>query len=505
VNIVNEVKIFVKTLVAAFKEFFAKSKDKIEYVVPDHPSRIREAVPWLFMILFYISYPFKLFKHMYNGFVDVIVSETLYRFPKGRHEKALQDRIFVVGMLIIFVLVLLQPAAQGQKLFTISFLIFLICYYTIMATGLNLQTGTTGIVNFGVIFFVGIGMITSGVLSRRGLDIFGITIIMDPISAMIVGMIISGGIGYLLAYPGLKLRTDYFAIITIALGEFLKRLLLAEPTFQTKRSSTFSIGLNNIPGAFEGVFSIEYTFVLAILGVLFVIIVTFISHLLISSPYGRVLRGIREDEEVVSSYGYDIFKYKASVLAVGGAIFAMAGSLWVWKVGNVFPNTIAVIITFYVWAAFIIGGKGNPKGMILGASVIAITQYSVNNLSNISATERGSTFLGPLDVIFRFITVDIGGTIFGNSTWMNSFASEELTVIDQNFLQLLIVGFLIIVFLRYMPDGILPELPYTPKSKSEGHFEDQELLIEKMKQHTQASKDITKKSKEEKPQKEEEL
>ncbi len=333
-------------------------------------------------------------------------------------------------------------------------------------------------------------MVSSAVLSTKGISLFGLKIILDPISSMLVGMVISAVVGYLLAYPGLRLRTDYFAIITIALGEFLKRMLLAEPTFQTDRPWGSSIGISNIPAPFKDAldnnrFGIEYDTILALIAIIFMVIVLVISKLLLRSPYGRVLRGIREDEQVVASYGYDVFKYKASVLAIGGAIFAMAGSMWVWKVSSIFPGSIAVITTFYVWAAFIIGGKGNSKGMILGASVIAITQYSVDNLSTISLAERPKTFLAVLDFFFRIIAVDIGGAIFGDSTWQNSFTSREDAMVDTSFIQLFIVGALIILFLRYMPDGILPELPYTPKSESHGRFEDEELLIEKMRKTSQ--------------------
>ncbi len=486
----KEVSIFFKTLGAAFKEFFNRASDRIERKEIDTTTTKGQIYNYVNLVFFILGYPFLLLRHMLSGFVEVITTETLYRFPKGRREKALQDRIFTTGMAIVFLLILIQPADPSKKIFVISFLVFLICYYAIMAMGLNIQTGATGIVNFGVIFFVGIGMVSSAVLSTKGISLFGMKILLDPITSMLIGMVISAAVGYLLAYPGLRLRTDYFAIITIALGEFLKRMLLAEPTFQTDRPWGSSIGISNIPAPFKDTlsnnrFGIAYDTVLAMIGIIFMIIVLVVSQLLLRSPYGRVLRGIREDEQVVDSYGYDVFKYKASVLAIGGAIFAMAGSMWVWKVSSIFPGTIAVITTFYVWAAFIIGGKGNSKGMILGASVIAITQYSVDNLSTISPAERPRTFLAVLDFFFRIIAVDIGGTLFGDSTWRNTFTSREDAFVDTSFIQLFIVGALIILFLRYMPDGILPELPYTPKSESHGRFEDEELLIEKMRKTSQ--------------------
>lgn len=398
-----------------------------------------------------------------------------------------QDILFWIIILITLVVIYSIPtASESAKIFFTSTVILTICYYAMMAIGLNLQTGVTGIVNFGVIFFVGIGMTFTAVFSTT----FGIS----PLLSMILSMGVSALIGFLLAFPSLRLRTDYFAIITVGLGEVLKALLLAEPFFQTKRTfdgiTIYNIGIVNVPKPFEDNYrtilepfvsvynflmtpfpdaqveasTLPYVVFLALLSILFLFLVYFVANLLVDSPYGRVLKAIREDEEVVSAHGYNIFQYKASVLAVGGALFAVPGAIIVWQTGSVAPSAIQITITFFVWGAFIIGGRGNNKGMILGGLIIAMSRILVQRLNSITLEDRQANFfLNGLDQLFRFIVVDVGGTMFGNRSWSTTFDDREDAILDLNFIQILIVGAVIVLFLRFLQRGILPELPYRPE------------------------------------------
>jgi neutral amino acid transport system permease protein len=415
--------------------------------------------------------------------------------------KKVQDWIFRLFLLIAIIVILAQPASSpSAKTFFVFSVVLMICYFCLMALALNVQTGMAGVVNFGVIFFVGIGMVVTGILSVR----LGV----DPILSMVIAMIISGIIGYLLAYPGLRLRADYFAIITLALGQVLKALMLAEHYFQTYYSlgglEYFSAGIVGIPKPFSSNYlqfmyyivliynaltnflnkiityinfipSIDiplretvvvqqfgYTVFLAIFSIFLLFLVYYFSTLLQNSPYGRVLSAIREDEEIVATYGYNVFQYKAVALGIGGALFAIPGAIWVWWIGSVFPETIAVTTTFFVWGAFIIGGKGNTKGMIVGGIIIALTLTLVAKINEARQLGQSPGWLQLIDGIFKFIVVDIGGRYLGDSTWVNTFRNEDNVVINLNFTQILLVGVIIIFFLRYMRKGLLPELPYRP-------------------------------------------
>ncbi len=392
---------------------------------------------------------------------EKIVIET---YPLGRKNDAFQSRLFLYLLMVTALFIGLQPSPNPTaKLSFINEVVFLIALFAIMAMGLNLQTGLTGLVNFGVIFFVGFGALVTAMAMVKG----G----MDPWIALLLAVILTAIVGYLLAYPTLNLRSDYFAIVTVVLGEVLRQLLLAEPTFQTKVSGSQNTYIPELPGVFgpfrdswRSVTGLPYSTFLMIFAVFVAFMVVVISQLIIRSPYGRVLKTIRENEVVTSAYGYDVFKYKAEVLAIGGAIFGLAGALLVWKRQTFVPELLLVTTTFFVWGAFIIGGKGNPRGMVIGAIIITYTQQVVRN---ISPTNRGSNFfIATLDSIFKFLVVDIGGAIFGEDSWR--FVSEFQTgnvIIGLEAFQILIVGLVIILFMRRFEEGVLPELPYIPKKK----------------------------------------
>jgi ABC-type branched-subunit amino acid transport system permease subunit len=236
-----------------------------------------------------------------------------------------------------------------------------------------------------------------------------------------------------------------------------------------------------------------------------VIIVWILLNTLLSSPWGRILRSIREDEEVTQHHGHDVLTYKASSLALGAAIAALAGMFWAWQLRGFQPTFMSpATTTFLVWAAFIIGGSGNNKGVIVGSSIIILSQFIFRVLD----TGQSSADL-PLhetavfiDGIFRWLVVDyfevvlvsIGIMIFGIlfnkhniseiGLWgafiffiygnLNSQYSVEESFMDINFdgsidiiaemayVNVLLVGMVLLLSLKYNPKGLLPEIPNRP-------------------------------------------
>ena len=130
------------------------------------------------------------------------------------------------------------------------------------------------------------------------------------------------------------------------------------------------------------------------------------------SPWGRILRSIREDEEVSQHHGHDVLIHKASSLALGAAIAGLAGAIWAWLNTGIFPEFMnPVRSTFLIWAAFIVGGRGNNRGMIIGAFLIVIVDF----FFNVMVVARGSASLPfhgivtYVDSAFRWLIVDLGG------------------------------------------------------------------------------------------------
>ena len=119
-----------------------------------------------------------------------------------------------------------------------------------------------------------------------------------------------------------------------------------------------------------------YVVFLSIISALSVIVVWFLLNTVLVSPWGRILRSIRDDEIVSQHHGHNILIHKAASLALGAAIAALAGALWAWLNTNVWPDFMnPVRTTFLIWAAFIVGGRGNNRGMIIGAFLIVIVEF----------------------------------------------------------------------------------------------------------------------------------
>ena len=126
----------------------------------------------------------------------------------------------------------------------------------------------------------------------------------------------------------------------------------------------------------------------------------------LSSPWGSVLKAIREDEEVAQHHGHDVLTHKAASLALGAAIASLAGAFWAWKLTGFEPSFMAPArSTFLVWAAFIIGGTSNNRGMVVGAFIIVLMEFVFNVLvaGQGSADLPLHTTAERIDILFEWL------------------------------------------------------------------------------------------------------
>ena len=465
----------------------------------------------------------------------------------GREGRQGSWATFLFLMSILIILIWWLPISNSDtynwsKTFQVSNVVVSLSIFILMAFSLNLHTGYTGMVNFGVIFFVGIGAITVALLTApEEMHGYG----WDILPAAIVAIMISAIFGWALAYPTARLRTDYFAIVTISLGEILRVLLSGEPLLRTGPILS-SIGLGNYPlplkewwfcgpgvrtGADTDFVNPEscryavpelstpsstiseimnlgdpapYSLFLAFLGVIMVLIVWLLLEALISSPWGRILKSIREDEDVSQHHGHDVLTQKASSLALGAAIAALAGVLWAWKLTGFGPTFMAPAkSTFLVWAAFIIGGAANNKGMIIGASIIVLMEFVFNVLVAAStpdlplyntAQHIDSAFLWLVTeqwevttlfliillfgLLLRFRTISElgfwGALTFSFTAIMmdgersldsatNIFGIVSISGANMAYFKLLLIGALMLFSLKFNAKGLLPEVPNRPE------------------------------------------
>jgi ABC-type branched-subunit amino acid transport system permease subunit len=229
--------------------------------------------------------------------------------------------------------------------------------YGIFALGLNLQWGYAGLLNFGHVAFMAIGAYATILLSMNGIAL--------PL-AVLAGMILAGVAGAFLGVATLKLREDYLAIVTIGFSEILRFLLLNE-AWLTKGS----FGLYGYPRPFQDLVSAQdYNLLLMCIVVFALAVVYALLEILARSPWGRVLKSIRDDEAVSVSLSKNAFQYKIQTLVLGSAIAALSGSLLAFYLQYINPMNFQPVETFYAWIIVIMGGSGNNRGTIIGAILL---------------------------------------------------------------------------------------------------------------------------------------
>jgi neutral amino acid transport system permease protein len=228
--------------------------------------------------------------------------------------------------------------------------------YALFSLGLNLEWGFTGLINFGHVAFFAIGAYTTVLLNLHGVPL---------ILSVIAGMALAGLCGGLLGIPTLKLREDYLAIVTIGFAEIIRFFLLNEEWL-----TRGPVGLHGFSRPFEDFIPGDYNYFLLLLVLVIIVVFYLLLEKLIKSPWGRVLKAIREDEEVPTSLGKNVFSYKIQSLVLGSTIAGLAGSLLAFYLQYINPRNFMPIETFYAWIAVVLGGSGNNKGTILGAIIL---------------------------------------------------------------------------------------------------------------------------------------
>lgn len=271
--------------------------------------------------------------------------------------------------------------------------------YALLSLGLNLQWGYTGLFNVGVAAFYAVGAYTSALLttppSPDHLGGFNVPIPVGMLGALVT----SGVLAYIVGRPTLRLREDYLAIATVSIAETL-RLVLKNEAWVTNGVQ----GLRDIPRPFEHTFGSFYdVFYLGLL-LLVVTIVYLASERLIRSPWGRVLKAIREDEAVAASVGKNILRFKMQALILGAMIMGLGGSFYAHYVKFISPDTFNPLMgTFLVWAMLMAGGSGNNGGAIVGAAVV----WGLWSLSDLLTDKLPS----PLDTRASYLRVMLIGFV----------------------------------------------------------------------------------------------
>ncbi len=250
------------------------------------------------------------------------------------------------------------------------------------AIGLNVHFGYTGLLNFGQVGFAAMG--AYGIAS-------GVTYLELPFGvSLLLGIALAVLLALLLGVPTLRLRADYLAIVTIASSEVI-RLTARSAEFREQTGGSSGLGgfaqgfydLNPFgPGSY-GIGPASYDsnrFFLLVVGWTLVVLCSLLVFLLMRSPWGRVLRGIREDEDAVRSLGKNVVGYKMQSLILGGVFGAFSGFAFALANSSVQPDNYGTQFTFLAFAAMILGGAGRVIGPVVGAILFQTLLVLVENV-----------------------------------------------------------------------------------------------------------------------------
>lgn len=239
--------------------------------------------------------------------------------------------------------------------------------FGLITLGLNLQWGLTGLFNVGIAGFVAIGAYASAILTSPDVPDriggFGWPIMAGWLAAMLI----AGAAAAFTGYATLRLKADYLAITTFGVAVVVQLTAL---NAQMLTGGPFGVAF--IPRPFASVQDQPVLFNFANLGVVVAVtLATFLAlQRLSKSPWGRVLRALREDERAAIALGKSAQAYRIQAFAVGGAIMGLAGAVQAHFIGFIAPDNYLPILTFQVWAMLMVGGSGSNWGAVLGAVVV---------------------------------------------------------------------------------------------------------------------------------------
>jgi len=293
----------------------------------------------------------------------------------------------------------------------IDFLIYFVTIvgiWGLLSLSLNVQFGLAGLINLGHIVFFMVGAYASTILVMFA----GWPMALGWVGAMVIAALT----GVIMTLPTATLRQDYWAISSLAFAEIIRFIFKNTPIKGDYIGASF--GVPNIPQPLGDILSTQQFYLfylvltLVILGLAYAV-VDWITR----SPYGRVLKSIREDDHVALALGKNVRWIRIRAMALGGAIGGLAGAMFAHYNAFIQPNYFLPLETFLVWAMLLLGGKGNHLGALVGVVVVQAIYNSTRFLKDV---------------------VPIDASILSSG-------------------RMIVIGVLIILVVLYMPNGLIPE------------------------------------------------
>jgi branched-chain amino acid transport system permease protein len=294
------------------------------------------------------------------------------------------------------------------------YLAIFVCIYGCLAIGLNIQWGYAGLFNAGIAGFFAVGAYTTAILTSPYLPDrlggFGLPVPVGIIGAMIVSAAVAWPIGKIC----LRFRGDYLAIVTIGVAEVIR--LVARSNYWLTGSTT---GVNDVPRPFGSLPYAQAQLAYLALAAAILLAVYFLVERQSKSPWGRMMRAIRDNEHAAAAMGKDVPARRLQAFILGAALMGLGGALYAHLNRGITPDAIdPMVASFLIWIMVILGGSGNNRGALLGVVVVWVIW---------SASE--------------FVT-DLLPTA---------------VALQAKYGRIFLIGLLLQLVLRFRPEGLLPE------------------------------------------------
>jgi len=280
--------------------------------------------------------------------------------------------------------------------------------YALAAVGLSVHFGYGGLLNFGMAGFMALG--------AYGYAISILSFNLPWFVGILVGIAASVVFALILGIPTLRLRADYLAIVTIAAAEIV-RLLFTTQVFDEFTNSADGLGgyhsgfraANPFPEGTYGFGPWQYNETqlwVRVFGVILLALAVLFVFLLMRSPWGRVLKGIREDEDAVRALGKNVFAFKMQALVVGGTFGALGGVVFALP-SAVVPSVYVTSLTFFLWTILLLGGAATVFGPVVGSVIFWVMMAFLDNVLPQLANDGILPMTNIQAAVLRYILVGV--------------------------------------------------------------------------------------------------
>ena len=239
--------------------------------------------------------------------------------------------------------------------------------YAILCLALNMQWGFGGLFNAGIAGFYAVGAYTAAIITSANASSHIGGFDLPIVVGLVLAGIASGIIGWMIARICVRLKADYLAMASIGIAEIIRLIVINEDWL-----TNGSLGISGIPRPLQQIFSGREAEVLYVVFVWLIVLLTYlVAQRLRASPWGRVMRAIRDNESAAASIGKNVQCFRTQTFVVGAIFMGVAGALSAHYFKFFSPDaTEPLLVTFLTWVMLIAGGSGNNRGAILGALMI---------------------------------------------------------------------------------------------------------------------------------------